>query len=1124
MNSWNEKITHRLSRLRGKLVLLQISAGLWRTAAVFILLLLVVGLLEAVFHFSPQVRLILLAVCSGGVLLVLSVNVVYPLLRHFFKPAAPEELALIWGYSLPEINDRLLNALQVYRNRERDRTSPALAELALQDIAAELEGRSFEGALDRRPLRKYRKTAGIFFALLLLFSAVQPKALTGAWSRLLQPNVDFRPPPPFRLELAEAPPFVIRNEPLALQVVGDGDLPETVTFKVMEEGSDPLFLPAEFDSVGVAVCSLANPQRDFQVFAFHRQVFSDTARVEVKSRPFIRELQVRWFPPAYSRLPSGASIGDRGDVAALKGSRVKVSFQADRPLKSAELLIFSDADPSKPQKFSMVLQGDQASAEFLLLKSGYYNLILEDEDGIRNAEPVDYSLWPILDEYPSVAIFYPPEDAEVNESLLIPLKAGARDDYGIARMRLGRVLLKGGLEDSTRRPEFNWEDLPFDAFEDGTALVDMLLDLNEMNLLPGDVVLYKIEVWDNDRITGPKRAETPVQRLRFPTMEEIFARLEQSQWEQVEDVQETLDRSYQLKEELEKLSENLKRNPDLSWEEKKNVEDLIKKQQDMAKQAEEMAQKLDQMIEQMEKNAVLSPETMEKYRELQQLLSEVMTPELMEAMQKLQEALQQQDPEQLRRAVENFTLNQEEFQQKMEKTLNILKQLQMEMKLDELAKRAEQLLEKQEKINQALKDSSTLVSDRELAAQEKQLESEMEAFEQAFKEAQEMLEGSPNNPSEQMDTSKQLLDQEQFPAQMEDMSGDLQQGEKTSAQQKGDRIEDGLAQLSQMMKKAKESMIEAGKSELAEALKRIAHDLLSLSYRQEDLMDRSSRLDRASPRFRKLAQEQQVLKSHLEKTAEALFKLSQKSFFITPQIGAAINQAFRGMEQALQGYTARAPRSVSRQQQASMGGLNQAVMQIDKSLEQMQSSSSSTGFSEMMEQLSKMAGKQGEINQGTMALLPGGSNPGGLSLQQQAALSRLAAEQQALQQQFEQWSQANQEIGKMLGRLGELSREMKEVVDDLKNRQVDQRTLKRQERILRRLLDAQKSVREREYRKMRLSKTAEGKYLRPSPGEPELSLSPDEIRQNMLQALREGYTRDYQQLIRQYFEALAREN
>ena len=111
----------------------------------------------------------------------------------------------------------------------------------------------------------------------------------------------------------------------------------------------------------------------------------------------------------------------------------------------------------------------------------------------------------------------------------------------------------------------------------------------------------------------------------------------------------------------------------------------------------------------------------------------------------------------------------------------------------------------------------------------------------------------------------------------------------------------------------------------------------------------------------------------------------------------------------------------------------------------------------------------------------------------------------------------------MLGRLGELGKEMQEAAEDLKNRQLDERTLKRQERILRRLLDAQKSVREREYRRERLSRTAEGLYLKASAKDVDLNLTADEAKEKLLRALKEGYTRDYQQLIRYYFEALARE-
>jgi predicted metal-dependent hydrolase len=135
----------------------------------------------------------------------------------------------------------------------------------------------------------------------------------------------------------------------------------------------------------------------------------------------------------------------------------------------------------------------------------------------------------------------------------------------------------------------------------------------------------------------------------------------------------------------------------------------------------------------------------------------------------------------------------------------------------------------------------------------------------------------------------------------------------------------------------------------------------------------------------------------------------------------------------------------------------------------------------------------------------------------------LAAEQEALAKEMESMNQQHQEMQQMMGRMGELSKEMQDVADALKERQVDERIMKRQEKILTRLLDAQRSVREREYKKERVSRTAQGTLFNPAPGEADQNLGPDVIQQRLLEALKEGYTRDYQQLIREYFEALGRE-
>jgi hypothetical protein len=89
---------------------------------------------------------------------------------------------------------------------------------------------------------------------------------------------------------------------------------------------------------------------------------------------------------------------------------------------------------------------------------------------------------------------------------------------------------------------------------------------------------------------------------------------------------------------------------------------------------------------------------------------------------------------------------------------------------------------------------------------------------------------------------------------------------------------------------------------------------------------------------------------------------------------------------------------------------------------------------------------------------------------------------------------------------------------------MDRRTIERQEQILTRMLDAQKSVREREYSKERKREVGKA-YARKSPGE---NMDTEDERAKKLQtdlmrALNEGYNPDYEKLIEEYFKTLNQE-
>tara|TARA_B100001750_G_C15272554_1_gene478291 strand:- start:311 stop:784 length:474 start_codon:yes stop_codon:yes gene_type:complete len=152
-------------------------------------------------------------------------------------------------------------------------------------------------------------------------------------------------------------------------------------------------------------------------------------------------------------------------------------------------------------------------------------------------------------------------------------------------------------------------------------------------------------------------------------------------------------------------------------------------------------------------------------------------------------------------------------------------------------------------------------------------------------------------------------------------------------------------------------------------------------------------------------------------------------------------------------------------------------------------------------------------------MMPGGGMPGQMSLQQEL-MKRLQAQQQKLQEQLgEMISENPGQQG--TGGLSKALEDMEEVINDFKRKKVNRETVERQEKILSRMLDSQKSLKQKDYNEKRKSKSAET-FIYDGP----ISLPNDRgerqtILTNALQeALEQGYSTDYQIILKKYFKYL----
>jgi hypothetical protein len=181
-----------------------------------------------------------------------------------------------------------------------------------------------------------------------------------------------------------------------------------------------------------------------------------------------------------------------------------------------------------------------------------------------------------------------------------------------------------------------------------------------------------------------------------------------------------------------------------------------------------------------------------------------------------------------------------------------------------------------------------------------------------------------------------------------------------------------------------------------------------------------------------------------------------------------------------------------------------------------------SGGQGFMQKLQQLAMQQQGINMAMQQMMQGRMSP-----EQQAKFSRLTREQgraqKAMQQLAEEEKQFESKTGRKraLGNLDKIAEDMNEVLKDMQSGKVRPETMRRQDRILSRLLDATRSVHERDYEKKREAKSGEN-YTRKSPAQLDLSTTEGKNRalRELLKAAGKGYTKDYEEMIRRYFQAL----
>ena len=340
------------------------------------------------------------------------------------------------------------------------------------------------------------------------------------------------------------------------------------------------------------------------------------------------------------------------------------------------------------------------------------------------------------------------------------------------------------------------------------------------------------------------------------------------------------------------------------------------------------------------------------------------------------------------------------------------------------------------------------------------------------------------------------------------------------AREAGEGLQQDLEQLSESLRQLREDFLGDQRQELVGRLRGAMADLVDLSRRQEALEQDGSR--RRGPPAADLAAAQQALARGAELVIEEVARVGSRSLALEPSLPATLGGALRRMDEAA-GRLGQLERGGAGQLQGeAMGYLNQAVLLLRRSVDNLREARTPSSFGEAMERLVALSEQQAALNEATrQAMQPGsrgvprrpGDGPG--------ILPGLAARQRRIQQALAEVERSLRGQRSLQERVGAIQEEMEEVLARMERRRADPGVLQGQQRILQRLLDASRSIHARGFEKRRRSEPGEQRpFTGPGWLPVDLGQRPDAWRQAMRRALAAGYPPEYRELIRRYYESV----
>ncbi len=1125
----SSRIRGRLKPVRRALIRSDIKLLFWRIYSSLLGLFLFALIGERIFYWSATLRY---GMWVLGLVLVIAfvlagIGISIATLLDRFPRYRWSRLAERWGRIAFEHPDTVLNAYQLETTLKNSQ-APDLSHSYIVETESRL-GQLDPGRIqDHASILWWKRTTALVLGIVLMILAVDINANGSALYRWIHPRTAFRAPAPFALGNITGDLHVLGGDPVQLDFRAGGALPDSVYLELQSttpETADSLPAPAHLaaipDSNGYFNFLLKDIYRDYHyravVPAKHFwEAWSKVATpfhfIQVTDRPSVKSLTFTIMPPLYSRLSPESQEGNMASIRGLKGSRVAVQLESNRPLAFANLVFGGNTQ-------DLNVRGRRATGEFTLVTPDTVSIRLKDQRGITNANPIPYVIEVLPDQYPNITVRSPEAELNLGDDLLIPLELELEDDFGFSGLQLVYSVQHPGITDL--EPTTSIFSVSGVESDRTTQVIRTWWDVNDIPLLPEDELHFHFELFDNDNISGPKKTTTGEFVAKLPSIDDLFQDMESQENDLTDSLNESVEDVKNLQEQLDKMNLELVKSEDVSWDQKQEAQKQLEEFKKQAQALKDMSETLQAMSDLDQKHQLFSDELRKKFDELQNMVSDLVTEDMLKKIDQVEKDLDSISLDDLKKAVADLSQNADQIEEQLDRFLDLFKRVQAEQKMDELSKRLESLVKEQTSLEQKVEQTPEDADPSDLARlteDERRVNEDWKQAKSTMQDAADLVREYSPQTAAQLEAMQQSESAEAASENLQSTMQNLKNGSVSQASQSASQARQNLSDLMQQAGDMQQSFQQQTSDAMAAKFKSIMRDLLSLSKSQEQLREETQSTATHSSRFREMASRQQVLKDQLMQAMSKLMQLSKETFAVSPEMGKAMGMASAQMEGAKEALTNRNRNGAAQNQKNAMASLNQGARAMGNAANQMQQGGSASGFEQFLQRMQAMSGQQQALNNQGLPLLMGSQ---GASLRQQM-MQRMLSGQQGIRKSLQQLMQEMQSSGQhSLGDMGGMANEMDEVIKDLQNHRYTRKTKMRQEQILSRMLDSQKSLTQRGKKDTRKSKSAAQMVTAGPGGLPaDLGQRQSVVMDALNDALQAGYPADYQAMIRRYFNSL----